>query len=240
LGSNESDDMRVSFGFILAGLLSLFSLYSYGQTVESKSFFEGSVYYRYEQRDAKGNKVPFPIDEDELCFDEKHILARTIKGYGIALIGSKDVWLDAESKVALSINHDNQSISKMPDYEPEEILPIEFKKTGEVKVLDYLCDIYFIKYVNRMEYVKDMLGNLPDTVSCTYYIAKDLIIPHSDIFAALQGNHNSLILDGRFFCIPLKFEMKRGNGIVITIHAVKVEHGDMTKKLRLPDYPIQH
>jgi hypothetical protein len=202
--------------------------------------FQGVVYYRYESKDAKGAKLLFPIEEEERDFDTNHILTKTLKGYGKSLIGNKDFWLDAEKGESLIIDHDSKTISINKHPGTEEIAPLEFSKLPDVEVCQYWCEVYFIKYVYRMEHMKMYLDNKPDTLSSIYYVAKDMKIPNARKFAALQGNHNTLILDGRFSGVPLRVIMKRADGIVTTIEAMKVEPKEMSQQLRLPDYAIQH
>ncbi len=106
--------------------------------------------------------------------------------------------------------------------------------------MNYLCEIYFIKYVHKMEYMKSYIDtSKPDTLSCTYYIAKDLKVSNSEIFARLQGNHNSKFLDGRFSGIALKVIVKKSSGIKIIIEATKVEKKNVQDIIKFPDYPLQ-
>lgn len=211
-----------------------------GQASMKDDSFQGAVYYRYESKNANGEKLLFPIEEEERDFDRSHILTKTLKGYGKSLVGNKDFWLDAEKQESWIIDHDSRTISTNPHPGTEEIVPLEFSKLPDVEICQHWCEVYFIRYVYRMEHMNMYLDNKPDTLSSTYYIARDMKMPNARKFAALQGNHNTLILDGRLDGVPLKVIMRRADGIVITIEATKVELRDGSQPWRLPDYTFQH
>lgn len=207
---------------------------------QTEDYFEGVLYYKYYYTDSTRNKLSFPIEEDEEYRDKSHILFRAVKGESLMMTGKRDIYLDSEKKEIYRIDHDGKIITKIKNQGIEEINPIEYSKIGEANLIGYACEIYFIKYVHRMDYVSSyMQDQIADTVSCTYYIAKDIKVLAPEIFAKLQGNHNSKIIDGRFSGIALKIIRENSKGTRTIIEATKVEKRSVQHSIKLPLYTLQ-
>jgi hypothetical protein len=222
-------------------LILLLSVTSAAQSQGSKPdrYFEGILSYTYHLLDADGNNLPFPIEEDLEYRDENHILNRVIKGESIRMIGNQEIYLDSEMNEAYQIDHDGKSITKILKSKPEPINPIEFRKMGESTVLNYLCDIYRIQYIHEMRYMKSFFEIKPDTVTCTFYIARNLKAPNQKKFAELQGNNNGKIIDGRFPGITLKVIREHTDGQKMIIEIQSIEKREMNDFIKLPPYAFK-
>lgn len=202
--------------------------------------FEGILSYTYLLLDSNENKLPFPIEEDEEYRNETRIINRVVKGESLRMIGNQDIYLDSEMNVAYQIDHDRKSITKILKTKVDQINPIEFVKLGETKIQNHLCDIYFIKYVHEMSYMKSISDfSHPDTVSCTFYIARYLKAPNQKKFAELQGNNNSKIIDGRFSGVTLKVIMSFSDGQKIVIDIKSIELREISDLVKLPPYAFK-
>ncbi len=201
-------------------------------------YFEGILRFKYTVIDANGRDLFFSTEEDEDYYDKNHLVHKTLKGRILDNIGNVEIHLDSEKKQLYRIDHEKRTINTLTKSDIELINPLEFKKVGETKLLGYQCDIFFIKYVHKMEYMKSFINIKPDTLSCTYYIAKDLKILNPEIFADLQGNHSTKLIDGRFSGIALKIIQEYLNGDKMIIEAISVEKRDMQDLISLPPYPF--
>jgi hypothetical protein len=210
------------------------------QIPDLNSNFEGILSYTYLLLDSNDNKLSFPIEEDEEYRDETHIINRVVKGESLRMIGNQDIYLDSEMNVAYQIDHDGKSITKILKSKVDTINPIEFRKIGEATILNYRCDIYLIQYVHEMSYMKSISDFKPDTVSCTFYIARGLKAPNQKKFAELQGNNNSKIIDGRFSGITLKVIMGFSDGQKIVIEIQRIETRKMSDLVKLPPYAFKN
>jgi hypothetical protein len=231
--------IRMKFAFIVVvSFIVLKNDFAYSQ---SKNYFEGVLRYKYYYTDINGNELSFPIEEDEEYRDETHIIFRVIKGQDIKLRGKQDIYLDRSKMEMLRIDHDRKIISKMQNSGIEKINPIEYRNVGEDTIMNYLCDIYFVKYIHKMDYIKQFTNSqyTSDTISCNFYIAKDLKITNPESFARLQGYHNSRLIDGRFSGIALKVIRENSNGTRMVIEATKIEERDMQNFIKLPSYSFQ-
>ena len=90
-----------------------------------------------------------------------------------------------------------------------------------------------------METLKGVIPTQPLAMTCTYFIAKDLKIQNSEVFANLQENKNSKLFDGRFDGVALKVIREYPNGDKLTIVTTKIEVRDVQDAIKLPSYPFQ-
>jgi hypothetical protein len=230
---------RMKFAFIVfISLIAFQNDFAYSQ---SNKYFEGVLRYKYYYTDLNGNELSFPIEEDEEYRDETHIIFRVIRGEDIKLRGNQDIYLDRVNMEMLRIDHDRKIISRMQNNRIDKINPIEFRNVGEDTIMNYLCDIYFVKYVQKLDYIKQLTNSqyTSDTVSCNFYIAKDLKISNPEPFARLQGYHNSRLIDGRFSGIALKVIRENSNGTTIVMEVTKIEEGDIQNFIKLPSYSFE-
>ncbi len=192
--------------------------------------FEGTIQYSYRVTSATNTRLPFPISSEEVSIDENNILFSPSEG----LAFGRDIYLDKIKMRSYEIDHLNHTITRIDQQKVEIINPIEFKRIGSASLLDYQCEIYFLKYVHSFEYAGGFGDIKTDTLTCTYYIAPEVKILSAKFFSVLQGNNNSLLLDGRFESIPLKVVVLRSNGIKIVIEATRVSRKEITNSFLLP------
>jgi len=185
--------------------------------------FRGAIYYQYKSTDLNGDKLFFPIEQEVEYYDQFYRVNRVLKGEIIEMIGDKGVLLDTKVDSLYEIDYANQQIRKLAITQEDEIEELEFRKLNEVFLLDHLCDEFEIKYVYKMSYMNNYISTRsPDTLTCRYFIARDLKIANPVRFAKLQGNHNTKLLDGRFTRVPLKIITQKANGSQVIIEAIKI------------------
>jgi hypothetical protein len=225
---------------LLFSLIFLLILQSKKVAAQTGSYFEGVLYTHCSRIDAQGKSSPFVWEEIERYYDENHILTRITKGRSLDNRDRSDIYLDIEKSRKLKINHDSHLISILSFGEAKDFPTLEFKKMGEEDFLGYACDVYFIKYVDRLEDIREIIGDVSDTLSCTYYIAKDLKIKNPKNFAKLQGNRSTNLLDGRFDGVALKIIMEHTNREKLVMMATKVEKRNVQEVMVLPPYPFRN
>lgn len=185
--------------------------------------FKGAIYYQYNSIDSNGDKFLFPIELEVEYYERFYRVNRVLKGESLEMIGDKGVLLDTKDDALYEVDYANQQIRKLAITQEDEIEELEFRKLNEVFLLDHLCDEFEIKYVYRMSYMNNYIStHSPDTLTCRYFIARDLKIANPVRFAKLQGNHNTKLLDGRFAGIPLKIITEKADGSSIVIEAIKI------------------
>jgi hypothetical protein len=192
--------------------------------------FEGTIQYSYLVTNSKNIRLPFPIISEKVHIDEDNILFSPSGG----IAAGKDIYLSKNSMKAYEIDHLNSSITILNQQYIEVIKPIEFRKTGDAFILEHRCDVYSLKYVHSFAYIEQFIASKSDTLTCTYFVPEIIRIPNATYFSRLQGNNNSLLLDGRFNSIPLKVEITKSNGVKIVIEATKVESKEVSDKFVLP------
>ncbi len=213
-------------------ICALFNFHVFAQ----KNVFEGSIIYLNKEIDERGKPRMAPVDKEKIFFAKNVILTRTISGPQMFILGNIDIYLNVEKKLKYSINHDNSLIKRISDLEIEKIISIEEKLMKDEIVLGYNCDVNFLKYVHQFD---GPYGRVYDTLSCTYYNSKEFKIPHLDIFGLLQGNKNTLFLDGRYDGVPLKVILKKNDGSIIMTESVEVKQMNVDKFVKLPNYLYQ-
>ncbi len=220
--------MKHYFGIIQIAILSLV-----GKGVclsQTESYFEGVVYSKCIAVDAHGKELPFPWDKSVEYYDKHRIIIRITED---TQSESSDVCLDSKKRGLYKINHDYSTVTRLADREAKDIPVLEFKKIGEEKLLGYKCDVYFLKYIDRLEFVNEVIGpTSPDTLSCTYYIAQELKIYKPDVLAKLQGNGNTKLLDGRFTGVTLKVVQRHTTGESLIIETTKLERMDVQEIMK--------
>lgn len=198
-------------------------------------FFEGRITYQIREFDERGRPMAPPISREEMYVKETVCLTKPVEGQFLDLFDQVDTYLDAQKNVRYSINHTQHYIRSIgPSQEVTEYELLENRRDGEEQVQGQVCDVYVIKYAR--EY--DALLNLGiDTLRCRYYVSKDLKMPHRKEFALLNGNRNSLLLDGRFEGIVLKLVIERKNKSHLEMIATEIKKMPVDEFIRLPDYP---
>lgn len=93
-----------------------------------------------------------------------------------------------------------------------------------------------MRYVHKFDGPK---GIVRDTISCTYYNSKTLKIFQPSVFGSLQGNRNTLLIDGRYNGVPLKVILKRQHGSYIIIESEEIKEGQVTEFVKLPNYTFE-
>jgi hypothetical protein len=219
------------FALLVFSSLAFYHSEVFGQDT---NYFEGVSYSSFILSDSSGQRLPFAWEELEEYFSKNHILQRITKA---TIMVNYDMYLDSEKHLLYRIDHDERTIEKIERFNVQKIIPLEFKKTGEEKVLGYDCDVYFVRYVNNFENLNAIMPVDPLTMSCTYFIAKDLKILNAGVFARLQENCNSKLFDGRFDGLALRVIREYPNGDKLVIETTKVEERDIQELIKLPDYP---
>lgn len=200
-------------------------------------YFEGSITYSYKEFDKNGIKRIAAVEQEKIIFSKDVILSRTISGPILSYLKDFAVYLNSDKKIRYSIFYDEKAIEDVGIAKKmETINPIEEKALPEGEILGYRCDVHFIKYAHLMKHPDKYFY---DTLSCTYYNSKSLKVLKPEIFGMLQGNANSLILDGRYDGIPLKVIIKSQDGSTILIEGVEVTKMNVDEFVKLPDYTFK-
>lgn len=201
-----------------------------------KEYFEGVVTYSIKEVDGYGNPVEVPIDKQETYFTEHVILTKHISGMFLLVSAPVEICLNARENAKYLIDHPNRSIKKMqPPADVEVIVPIEEIKLSDEEIKGYQCDVTKIKYVHRYQ---GPYGEVSDTLTCTYYNSKTLKLSNAKAFAVLQGNRNTLLLDGRYSGLPLKVVYSKNDGAITRIEADMIKRVNVDEKVKLPDYEV--
>ncbi len=219
-----------------------FFLFLFFLSVQSKGqekAFQGAVTYSNKEFDKDGKLVSSLVDIEKYFFSNEKIVVKTVSGPQTLILGNVDVYLDAVNFKRYSINHDRGAINIVPaPTVPEEIIALEEAKLTEDVINGYKCKVHFIKYAHQFT---GPYGNqIIDTLSCTYHVSEVMKIPNLKIFAKLQGNKNSLFVDGRFQGLPLKVVLKRNNGSKIVLECIDVKEMNVDLFTKLLDYRIEN
>jgi len=205
--------------------------------LSQNTFFEGSVTYVHEESDQGGNKTSTPVTKERVFFSKNIILREDVSGPALQIIGNIKVYLNSEKGLRYFIDDDRKTIKNVGTPKSSAIIrPIEEKWVGEEEICGYKCDVHTLKYVNQFELPQ---GTVIDTLSCTYYNSKILKIFRPEIFGRLQGNKNTLILDGRYNGVPLKIILKRQDGSMIIIKSDEIKPMDVNEFVKLPNYDFK-
>lgn len=201
-----------------------------------KDYFEGVVTFSIKEFDGFGNPVEVPVDKQEIFFTEHVILTRHISGILLLMSEPVDISLNSLENAKYLIDHANKTIKKMqPPADVEEIVPIEETKLDDEEINGHQCEVTKIKYVHRYP---GPYGEVSDTLTCTYYNSKTLTLTKPKTFALLQGNRNTLLLDGRYNGLPLKIVYIKNDGAVTQIQAEVIKPANVEEKVKLPDYKV--
>lgn len=199
-------------------------------------YFEGVVTYTIKEFDRWGNAVELPVDKEEVFFGHDIILTRHTSGLFLLMSERVDVYLCARENVKYLVNHTTMRTKKMrPPADVEIITPIEEMKLYDEEVNGYPCEVNRIMYVHRYT---GPFGETADTLNCTYYNSKALKISKPNVFALLQGNRNTLLLDGRYAGFPLKVVYSKSDGSVTSIESVLIKQIAVDQQVKLPDYEV--
>jgi len=201
-------------------------------------YFEGSMTFSHQEFDSNGKKMATPVDKEIFFYKKNILLTKVISGPQLRLFGDQQIYMDSEKKIRYVIHKDKGYIQDLgiPSV-GDKIDAIEEKTIGEEEILGYKCDIQFLKYVHKFE---GPGGSVNDTLSCTYYVSKNLRVFHPEKLALLQGNINTKILDGRFKGIPLKIIIKRQNKSMLVIECVDLKIQNVDEVIKLPDLPFKN
>ena len=205
------------------------------RSLSQDKYFEGTVIYVTREFDKDGHQIQSPITKEKIFFSKSTIVTQFIQGAALSLYGNKQIYMNSEKRVRYRIDNDSKLIKKVGIVEIEKIEPLEEKSTDEELIQGYKCDVHILQYVHRFESPN---GITFDTLSCTYFNSKTLKMFQPEVFGFLQGNKNSLFLDGRYDCIPLKVILKRRDGSKIVIESELIEQMNVDALLKLPEYPI--
>lgn len=199
-------------------------------------YFEGVVTYTIKEFDRWGNAVELPVNKEEIFFSQDIILTRHTSGPFLLMGERVDVYLNARENVKYLVNHTTMRMKKMqPPADVELITPIEETKLYDEEINGYPCEVNRIKYVHRYT---GPFGETADTLNCTYYNSKTMKISKPKVFALLQGNRNTLLLDGRYAGLPLKVVYSKSDGSLTSIESVLVKQTDVDAQVKLPDYEV--
>jgi hypothetical protein len=201
------------------------------------AFFEGRITYLTREFDEQGKQVASPITREEMYLKGTICVIKPVAGQFLDIFDQVDTYLDAQKKLRYGINHTQHFIRNIgPSPEVYEYQLLENRREGEVQVNGLACDLYIIKYARDYDAI---LNLATDTLRCYYYVSKEWKMPHGREFALLNGNKNSLLLDGRFEGIVVKLLIERKNKSRLEVTATKIEKMDAEEFIRLPDYPVR-
>jgi len=218
---------------ILIFLLAI-DVISFSQSVT----FEGIVTYSHHDLDNQGNSIINPINSESLYLTKEKILNRVTSGELMNFTGQTALCFDAVSMKRYKIDYDRRIVADIGAEKNIEILNVlVFEKLKDEIVLSLPCDVFLLKYVHDFEamgqYGKEIKS---DTLNTKYFISKHYKIINIKTFAILQGNRNTKLIDGRFEGVPLKIEIKRGDGSLTTILATKLESRNVDEFLDWPTF----
>jgi len=196
-------------------------------------FFEGIITYRHSELDYAGRASQTAIDLEEVFFSKHRMLNSVIKGDLLELVGSHAILFDCVQMKRYKVDYQRMTLNDIGiEPELEVIVPLAFEKQEDEPVLEYMCSVYMIKYVHSYKLASTFGSeNQSDTLITRFYIGKEFNSPCLKEFAALQGNRNTKLLDGRFEGIPLKIVIKRTNGSLTTIQAINVQKKNVEEYL---------
>jgi Domain of unknown function (DUF4412) len=205
---------------------------------QSGSIFEGVLHYKIRKLDVEGNEGPFVWNSSR----EYHSKDKLVINTQVARLDGEDfdMVLDSKNEAIFKVNHEHRTIKRMAERKISEFTTLEFKKIGEEKVLGYNCDVFFLKYIDKLETIKEIINAPPDTLACMYYIAQELKINKPKVLAKLQGHGNTKLLDGRFEGITMKVIQKHTNGESLLMEVVKLEKADVEEKIKFSSYTTQN
>jgi Domain of unknown function (DUF4412) len=202
------------------------------------SIFEGVLQYKIRKIDVEGNEVPFVWSSSREYHSKDKLVINTRE---TRFDGEDfDMILDSKKEVLFKVNHEHKTITRSADREIFEFTTLEFKKIGEEKVLGYNCDVFFLKYIDKLKTIKEIISVAPDTLACMYYISQDLKINNPKTLAKLQGYRNTKLLDGRFEGITMKVIQKHTNGESLLMEVVKLEEANVEEKVKFSSYTTQN
>lgn len=211
-------------------LFTLISFSSIGQN------FRGVVRYKYTDFNGEGKNILSPIETQDIFYNESHKLVRNVSGFVKDRVGNEDYYFDADKMVRYKINHNSRTIRNIGiENDVEVIHPLDYRKIGSAPVLNFLCDIYLLKYVHEFK-INTATGQTEtkDTLQCTIYSSIDLKMARAKDFAHIEGNRNSILLDGRFEGIILKVIRERKDHSKTVIEAINIEWKEMSEGTMLP------
>jgi hypothetical protein len=213
----NADKIQLKLIFLLITI----AIKSFGQS----AIFEGIVTYSHIDNSLVNVSMKNPIEIEKVFFSEQKMLNRVTKGDLLSFTGNTALFFDASSLKRHKINYDQKSVVDIGEEKDKEKLNvIVFEKLKDENILSFPCDVFLLKYVHSFEAIGNYGSEIEsDTLTTKYYISKDYKIPNVKTFAALQGNKNTKLLDGRFECVPLKIEIKRSDKSQTTILAIHVE-----------------
>lgn len=211
----------------------------YQSSYSDPKYFEGIVTYNFKEFDSKGNILTTPINKERFFFKKGIILNEIIDGIHLLKFGNEQVYIDTEKKIRLVINNDQKFIKNIGiETVIQNVNAIEEKKLNEEKVLGHPCNVTFLKYVHK--FMNPFGKEVSDTLSCTYYTSKQHKIFQPEVYGLIQGNRNSLVLDGRFKGIPLRVIIRRTDNSNMIIESSGLKETKVDDFIKLPSYPLNN
>lgn len=180
------------------------------------------ILYNHQNLSSDGQEKFFPIRTESFCFGFTQVLSRVLEGDFTTIVGNIDVLLDIEKEKSYEIDHDERTIFVLPSEKRDSVKYLKIDTLDSVELLGHRCVVISFSrpYRNDLVYVAD-------TIRSTYYLAPSLTLSNPLKFAALQGNKNTVILDGRLSGIPLKIISEFPDGSKLITEAKQIRKSDI-------------
>lgn len=203
-------------------------------TAQTKNFI-GSVTYSIKEFDGDGRERLTPVTAEKYFFGESAVLNKVLSGSQLFLIGNVDICMDISSHSIFKINHEERIVKNISGtIQSEEITPINEYTLESTFVSKQKCNVNFLTYAHKLLMPTD---KSIDTLSCTFYHSQRFDIPYKKQLAKLQGNRNTLFLDGRYQGLPLKVVLIRQDSSKIVIEAIDIKEMSVEEYVKIPGYP---
>jgi hypothetical protein len=208
----------------------VFSIFFIPNLIAQSLPFEGIITYKHSEIDSHGNPSKGAIDYEDVFFANQKMLNQVTDGDLLEIIGSHAILFDCNKMKRYRVDYKRLNLIEIePDV--EEINQLSFTRELDEKVLDYTCHVYLLKYIHSYNIVTGFgEEERLDTLTTRYYVSPDLVVPCIKEFAALQGNRNTKLLDGRFEGIPIKIMIERTNGSRTLIEAQNIVRKNVDEK----------
>ena len=190
--------------------------------------FTGTITYKYTRTNLEGKILSFPQDVESVYISDSKILVQIISGQ-IKHFVEYDLLLDLSTNRCYQVNHQEKTITEVAIQKSKDLNFEHHEQPSQRKILNHECTEIIFKRLDV---------HSGDTVNYTYYFNQNFQKKNLRDFAILQGNSNTLFLDGRFEKLPLRIEMRYPNGEVITIEAINFSRQDHHSSFSYPSYKL--
>jgi hypothetical protein len=189
-------------------------------------YFEGVVLYENTSVDGLGTKQMIPVEQELVTLAGDKMLFKPTKGMAVSIVN--EVLLDVAAKAVFEIDHNAKKIYQLAPMERDVHLMKYVETQKDTFLLGRKCIVKVFK-----QYDVHFL----DTAQITYWLAPSLQINKVADFAQLQGNRNTLLVDGSLEYLPLMIRIRFNTGRQIIKKALNIaEKHHLKSELALPNY----